>query len=133
MTLDDMVKGWKSSNIRIAKKDHQTLIFEKMYYDKDTSVNVGQKIKVNVLLEQMEVTVFREQNQVPWEQVNVEFVVEYNALFNNDKVQISDKNESLTNCLRKLPTELGCFGLNVDEKILSPHFCTGTCIPRLYA
>jgi len=94
MTLDDMVKGWKSSNIRIAKKDHQTLIFEKMYYDKDTSVNVGQKIKVNVLLEQMEVTVFREQNQVPWEQVNVEFVVEYNALFNNDKVQICGKNES---------------------------------------
>jgi len=124
MTLDDMVKGWKSSNIRIAKKDHQTLIFEKMYYDKDTSVNVGQKIKVNVLLEQMEVTVFREQNQVPWEQVNVEFVVEYNALFNNDKVQISGKNESLHNCLRKLPTELGSFGLNVDEKILSPHFCT---------
>ena len=35
------------------------MIFEKMYYDKDTSVNVGQKIKVNVLLEQMEVTVFR--------------------------------------------------------------------------
>ena len=114
-TIVFQVKGWKSSNIRIAKKDHQTLIFEKMYYDKDTSVNVGQKIKVNVLLEQMEVTVFRygmtssvwllgfliwmfcwntrflhsrEQNQVPWEQVNVEFVVECNALFNNDKVDV---------------------------------------------
>ncbi|XP_039846670.1 uncharacterized protein LOC120706158 [Panicum virgatum] len=61
MTLDDMVNGWKSSNISIAKKNHQTLIFEKMYYVEDTSWNLSNKIQVNVLLEQMEVTVFREQ------------------------------------------------------------------------
>ncbi|PUZ57792.1 hypothetical protein GQ55_5G457700 [Panicum hallii var. hallii] len=125
MTLDDMVNAWKSTNISIAKKDHQTLIFEKKYCKEDTGVNEGKKINVNVLLEQMEVTVFREQNQVPWEQVNVEFVVEHNAVFNNDKVQISDRNESLNNCLRKLPTKLGSFGLNVDERILIPHFYAG--------
>ncbi|PAN31966.1 hypothetical protein PAHAL_5G454200 [Panicum hallii] len=125
MTLDDMVNAWKSTNISIAKKDHQTLIFEKMYCEKDTGVNEGKKINVKVLSEQMEVTVFREQNQVRWEQVNVEFVVEYSAVLNNDKVQISDKNESLNNCLRKLPTVLGSFGLNVDERILIPHFYAG--------
>jgi hypothetical protein len=30
----------------------------------------------------------REQNQVRWEQVNVEFVVEYSAVLNNDKVDV---------------------------------------------
>jgi hypothetical protein len=53
------VNAWKSTNISIAKKDHQTLIFEKMYCEKDTGVNEGKKINVKVLSEQMEVTVFR--------------------------------------------------------------------------
>ncbi|XP_022682172.1 uncharacterized protein LOC111257232 [Setaria italica] len=58
MTLDRMVEIWKSTNIRIAKKDHQTSVFEKRYYAKDTSVKGDKKIKINALLEQMEVTVF---------------------------------------------------------------------------
>jgi hypothetical protein len=35
------------------------LVFEKKYYAKDTSVKEDEKIKINALLEQMEVTVFR--------------------------------------------------------------------------
>ncbi|RCV24410.1 hypothetical protein SETIT_5G082000v2 [Setaria italica] len=121
ITLDHMVKIWKSTNIGIAKKDHQTLVFEKRYYKKDKSVKEGEKIKINVLLEQMEVTVFREQNQVPWEQVNADFVVEYSVKVD---AQISDKNENWNSCLRCLPMEIISFGLHVDEAISRLHFST---------
>lgn len=41
-------------NIGIAKKDDQTLVFEKRYYEQKVK-----KGKINILLEEMEVTVFR--------------------------------------------------------------------------
>ncbi|CAO2174400.1 unnamed protein product [Urochloa humidicola] len=123
MTIDHMVKIWRSANIGIAKKDNQTLVFEKRYYEEDQSVKGAKEMKINALLEQMEVTVFREQNQVPWEQANADFMVEYNVEVDAE-VQISDKNESWNNCLRLLPNEIRSFGLSVDERITRPLFNT---------
>ncbi|CAO2185395.1 unnamed protein product [Urochloa humidicola] len=119
MTIDHMVRMWRSADIGIAKKDNQTLVFEKRYYEKDKT----EEIKINALLEQMEVIVFREQNQVPWEQANADFVVEYNVEMDAE-VQISDKNESWNNCLRLLPYEICSFELSVEERIARHLFNT---------
>ncbi|XP_072149644.1 glyceraldehyde-3-phosphate dehydrogenase 1, cytosolic [Setaria viridis] len=62
-------------------------------------------------------------NQVPWEQVNADFVVEYSVKV-DDKAQISDKNESWNSCLRCLPKVIISFGLHVDEAISRLHFST---------
>ncbi|CAO2193391.1 unnamed protein product [Urochloa humidicola] len=118
MTIDHMVRIWKSANIGIAKKDNQTLVFEKRYYKKKETED-----KIDALLEQMEVTVFRKQNQVPWEQANADFVVEYNVEMDAE-VQISDKNESWNNCLRLLPYEICSFELSVEERIARHLFNT---------
>ncbi|CAL4957824.1 unnamed protein product [Urochloa decumbens] len=124
MTIDRMVSMWKSANIGIAKKDNRTLVFEKRYYEEEEITVEGVKeTKINALLEQMEVTVFREQGQVPWEQVNADFVVECNVEVDNE-VQISDKNESWNNCLRLLPEEILSLGLTVDDRIIRHCFNT---------
>uniref|UniRef100_A0A0A9D476 Uncharacterized protein n=1 Tax=Arundo donax TaxID=35708 RepID=A0A0A9D476_ARUDO len=141
MAPETMVKVWKSPNVSIVVKDHQTLIFEQRYYkmekEKEEEKQKEEKDKICVRLEQMEVTLFREQSQVPWQQVNADFIVDSGTFFTNDKdvdsndpvqsqVQINDKNECLKNCLRCLPQALGAFKLYVDEPIIRAQFKTGT-------
>ncbi|TVU22178.1 hypothetical protein EJB05_31860 [Eragrostis curvula] len=111
MSTAQMAKVWKSPIINISVKNSETLIFTKRYYEE----NPRKENDVCVLLEHMEVTVFRDPNQIPWESANVDFILECSInTHKDDQSQVIGKTEASNNCLKCFPKVLHALGLYAD-------------------
>lgn len=112
LSLDRMIKVWENTKLSIALKNDQTLVFEKRYYKK------GKETNIKVLLEQIEVIVFREENEI--NRSNADFLIELQN-FSKKEDQSPEMNQNLSSCLRNLPEEVCAYGLYVDAPHIIAH------------